>query len=39
MQHENEFGRLWRQNPKGVGVHPDRETESGIIKTDRRFGE
>ena len=35
VKHENEDGRLWRQNPKGVCVHPNEETRSDIIKTDR----
>ena len=34
VKHENEPGRLERQNPKGVFVHPNKETESDIIKTD-----
>ena len=38
IQHGSEAGRLWRQKPKGVWVHPNKETESDIIKTDLVFG-
>ena len=37
VKHENEAGKLRRQNPKGVWVHPNKETGSGIIKTDLVF--
>ena len=37
VKHGNEAGRLWRQNPKGVCVHLNKETESDIIKTDLVF--
>ena len=33
-KHVNEAGRLWRQNPKGVCVHQNKQTGSGIIKTE-----
>ena len=32
-KHENEAGRLLRQNPKGICVHPNKQTGSDIIKT------
>ena len=39
VKHENEAGRLFHQNPKGVCVHPNKETGSDIIKTDLVFRE
>ena len=32
IQHENEVGRLGRQNPKGVGVPPKKETKVASSK-------
>lgn len=28
-KHENEDGRMWRQNPKGVCVHPNKAKTTG----------
>ena len=40
VQHENEAGRMWRQNPKGAChcVHLNKETLRDIIETDLVFG-